>query len=193
MDTQDKKPAVQEKIASLGTGVNALDTFGMIVFFVVIVEIVLLIGLNIYEKSRIDKLTTEINTTSGVLNSADYKTINDQISDVIVGSDQLKVALNKRVPWSKMFTMINAVTPKNVKINSLSINETGTFKADGETTSLSSLADAMVAWKDGVGSVESPFSTVTLGGNGYTGDALSRKVTFSISGQIDVNLLKEQK
>ena len=193
MDAQDRKPVVEEKIASLSSGVSALDSFGVIIFFVVVVEIVLLIGLNIYEKSRIDSLTTKTNNIKTQLNSTENKTLNTQITDVIAGVDQLQTALDKRVPWSRLYTMINAVTPKDVKISNLSVNESGSYKADGETTSLTSLAKALVAWKDGVGEVKTPFSSVTLGGNGYTNDATSRKVNFSISGQIDLSLLKEQK
>ncbi|HUD21148.1 MAG TPA: hypothetical protein VMQ44_03725 [Candidatus Saccharimonadales bacterium] len=190
LDAQDKKHVVEEKIASIGTGVSALNTFGLIIFCVVLVEVLLLIFLNIYEKSRIDNLTGQINTSKTQLATSDYATINSQIDSVITGQTQLQAALNKKVPWSKFYTMLDAVTPKDVQLNNLSINDDGNFKADGETTSLTSLAKAMVAWRDGTGAVKTPFSTITLGGNGYTNDATNRRVAFSITGQIDLGIVK---
>ena len=193
IDQHDRKPVAQEAIATLSSGVNALDTFGVIIFFVVIVEIVLLIGLNIYEKSRIDSLTGTISKTQTELNSDADKTINNQIGDVVVGADKLKTALDAKVPWSKLFVMVNAVTPKDVVLHNFTVNDSGSFKADGETISLTSLAQAVVAWRDGTADIVTPFSSVTLGGNSYTNDATTRKVTFSISGQVNIEALRSAK
>ena len=189
MDTHDRAhtPVETEKepIASIDDVAKPLDTFGKIVFLVIVVEIVLMAGLNLYQKSRIDSLTATLQTRQDELKSPEFATLNKQVEEVLLGSEKLASILASKTDWTVFYRKLNEVTPKNVRLSTINITDTGSFKADGETASLSSLAVALVAWKQGTDNVTTPFSNLTLTSNGFTSDGAARRVTFSVSGQVD--------
>lgn len=192
MDTQDRRhdQEPKEDIASVEAGKPVIDSFGTLVFFVVVVEIVLVIFLNLYQKSRISTLTTKLQADKTALAAPENATLNTQVNEVLDGSDQLKNVLSSKTHWSKFYTYLNAVTPKSVKLSGLSISEAGTFRAEGTTSSLSTLAQLLVAWRDGTDSVPTPFSSLDLNSNGFSDNGGAHLVTFSISGQINTGILK---
>ena len=192
MDTQDRRHAggKGEEIASVETTKPVIDTFGMLVFFIVVAEIILVIGLNLYQKSRINTLSDQLQTTRTALAAPDNATINSQVNEVLDGSDQLKAVLSQKTRWSKFYTLLNAVTPKNVKVTGLSIADTGAFRAEGSTGTLTDLAALMVAWRQGTSDIATPFSAVNLSSNGFSDQNGHRVVTFSISGQVNTGVLQ---
>lgn len=192
MDTQDRRHLGQpkEEIASVEGGKPVIDTFGVLVFIIVVVEIVLVFGLNLYQKSRVESLTTKLQEVSNELRLPENATLNTQVSEVLSGGDRLQTVLNSKVRWSKFYTLLNAVTPKNVKLTGLSITDSGAFRAEGNTSSLSDLAKLVVAWRDGTPAIATPFTTVALNSNGFSDSGGSRVVTFSISGSVNTGALK---
>lgn len=194
MDTHDRvhTPAdsTQEPIATIDDVAKPLDTFGKIVFLIIVVEILLMVGLNLYQKSRITSLQTNLAARQSDMNSPEFKTLNSQVEDVLSGAEKLQSILAGKTDWTMFYKKLNAVTPKNVRLTTINITESGTFKADGETASLSSLAIALVAWKQGTDAAPTPFSSVTLTSNGFTNDGAARRVTFSVSGQVDAGRLQ---
>ena len=192
LDTQDRRHSGQprEDIASVEAEKPVIDTFGILVFLVVVVEIVLVFGLNLYQKSRVESLTTQLQEAQGALRLPENATLNTQVSEVLAGGDKLKNVLDSRVRWSKFYTVLNGVTPQNVKLTGLSIADSGAFRAEGSTSSLSDLAQLLVAWKDGTSAISSPFSAVSLNSNGFSDSGGKRVVTFSISGSVNTGALK---
>lgn len=192
MDQEKQQSAnrTQEAIASLESGVSAFETFGRVIFFVVLVEVVLAMGLNFYQKSRIKTYTQKIDEIRAEINTPDYATINNQVEQVLAGSEKLKIALNSKVQWSKFYTQLNAVTPKDVRLTSVTISDGGAVKLDGETASLSSLAKLIVAWNQGTPSATTPFTGVTLASNGFSEQEGSRRVIFSVTGQVNTGGLR---
>lgn len=188
MDRQDQNK--QEDIATVEAAKNPFDTFGVAIFLVVLVEVVLLFGLNLYYKSRTESLSQKLNEHQATLASAEFSTLNTQLEEVLEGQELLKTALASRVKWSNFYSMLNAVTPKNVRINNIQVGNTGTFRADGETASLSSLAQAIVAWQEGSPSAPTPFSNVALSSNSFSNVDGRRVVIFSITGTADMGRLK---
>lgn len=194
MDQQDrlitKEPREQDPIASVDDTGKPLDVFGKIIFIVVAIEIALIFGLNFYQTSKIEKLENDIQQAKTELNSTDYKTLNTQVEEVLTGSEKLSNVLASKLNWNGFYSKLNAVTPKNVKLSAINITGNGAFKADGETASLSSLAQLLVSWQNGTQSSVTPFTSVTLTSNGFTSGEGSRRVTFSISAQIDLSKVK---
>jgi len=192
LDTHDKRHVDSEKaeIASVHSGKPIIDTFGTVIFFVVVVEILLVFGLNLYQTSRIESLNTKLSGLKQTIAQKENATLNTQINEVLDGSDNLRTVLESKVKWSKFYTLFNAVTPKNTRVVSLNITESGTFNAEGVTTSLSDLAKVLVAWDKGTDSISSPFTSVTLNSNGYTEEDGNRVVTFTVSGSIIKGVLK---
>ncbi|HSX42146.1 MAG TPA: hypothetical protein VLE93_02225 [Candidatus Saccharimonadales bacterium] len=185
------QPQLKEDIAAVTANTYTIDTFGTIIFFVVLVQIILLVGLNLYQKSRISSANKTLAAKQTLLQTANYKTINDEVNQVLSGNTLLASALSSKVDWGKFYSQLNAVTPKNVQLTTLSITDAGQFKADGKTASLDSLAKALVVWQQGQARTPTPFSTVTLATNGFTAATSgSRQVTFSISGQINLGVLR---
>ena len=191
MDTHDKKhtDSGQAEIAAVKAGKPIIDTFGTVIFFVVVIEIILIFGLNLYQDSRIKSLSSRLTTQKQTLSTAENVTINTQINEVLDGADSLKTVLNGKVKWSKFYTLLNAVTPKNSRVTALNITESGTFNAEGVTTSLSDLAKVLVAWEKGTDSIQTPFANVVLNSNGYSEVDGNRIVTFSVSGSVITGLL----
>jgi cell division protein FtsL len=191
---QDQSPhqraSEQEKIASVESDFGTFSSFGVIIFVIVIVQIAVMILLNVYQNSRYEKASNEIATIQSQLNDSTHKKVNNQVNDITAGLSRLGGVLDSRIKWSSFYTQLNTVTPKNVKLNSISVSESGTFKADGITDSMSSLAQLIVAWQKGSDTVTTPFSSVSLGSNGYVVEGGVRKVSFSISGQIILGGLK---
>ena len=192
MDTQDRRHLGQSKedIASVEAEKPVIDTFGILVFLVVVVEIVLVVGLNMYQQSRIESLSAKLQEANTELRLPENATLNTQVSEVLAGGDKLKTVLDSRVRWSKFYTVLNGVTPKNVKLTGLSIADSGAFRAEGNTSSLSDLAKLIVAWRDGTSAIATPFTVVSLNSNGFSDSGGKRVVTFSISGSVNTGVLK---
>lgn len=195
MDRQEGQPgaaaaAPQEEIASVSQPSYSIDNFGTIIFVVVVVEILIMIGLNFYQTSRIHSLTTQKNAVQTKLASANYATLNNEVNQVLSGNQQLQVILASKVKWSVFYNELNNVTPKTIQFTTFSIAQNGTFKADGKTDSLQTLAKALVAWQHGVGDVKTPFASVILSSDSLANGSGNRQVTFSISGQINTGSLR---
>lgn len=191
MEQQHPQPgtAHQERIEPLRATESALDHFGMIIFFVIVLEVAMLFGLNLYQDSRTKTLNTQLGEKKAQLASSDNVTINNQIEEVLSGADKLGTVLNTRVQWSNFYRQLDAVTPKNVKLTTFSLGDSGVFRADGFTPSLSTLATAMVAWTSGVTGHPTPFSSIILNSNGYTAHGAGRIVSFSVSGNVNIGAL----
>ncbi len=197
MESHDKQPVVpapaedtQDRISSLEDASKTLNSFGVIIFYVVLVEIALMFFLNLYQTSRYKTLNTELDTLRGTLNSVEYSTLNAQVEEVISGAEKLDMVLGAKVKWSSFYTQLNAITPKDVKLGTINIGSDGSFKAEGETASLTSLARALVSWNQGTVSVSTPFSTIKLNSNGFVAKAGGKRVSFTISGQINLGRLR---
>ncbi|MEX0594540.1 MAG: hypothetical protein WD157_00340 [Patescibacteria group bacterium] len=182
--------APQDKISSLTDAAKTLNSFGVIVFFVIVIEIILLFGINLYQNARFKSLSNNLTDLRTTLSGPEYQTINDQVESVISGTDRLQVVLATKVKWSNFYQMLNAVTPKDVKLDTINITSDGTFKADGKTKSLTSLAQALVAWNGGVATTPSPFTVIKLNSNGFVSSDGGRQVSFTISGQVDLGSVR---
>lgn len=180
----------QDRISLLEDASKTLNSFGVTVFFVVLAEIILLFGLNLYQQSRFKTLTGELDTLRSSLNSAEYRTLNSQVEEVIAGAEKLDMVLAAKVKWSNFYAQLNAITPKDVKLNSFNISADGSFKADGETTNLTSLARALVTWNQGTPSVATPFTVIKLNSNGFVAKSGGKRVNFTISGQINLGRIR---
>ncbi|MEK7171067.1 MAG: hypothetical protein AAB774_02075 [Patescibacteria group bacterium] len=192
MDTHDRKHSDKEgaDITSVDAGKSVIDGFGFVIFFIVVVEILLLIGLNLYQKSRITTLSEKLAADQTALSLPENRTINTQVNEVLDGSDKLKNVLASKVKWSKFYVLLNAVTPKNVHLTSLAIAEGGTFRAEGDVGSLNDLAKLIVAWNQGTDAIPTPFSAISLNNNGYSSQGETRIVTFSVSGTVNTGVLQ---
>lgn len=194
LDPQEQQrpiaPELKQDIAAVAPAGYTIDSFGTIIFVVVVVQIVILVGLNLYQKSRAASLQKTLASKQAQLQTPTYKTANDQVNQVLSGNAQLAAALAGKVHWDKFYTELDAVTPKNVQLTTLSIAANGSFKADGRTGSLDNLAKALVAWQQGVGTTVTPFASVTLASDGFGASGSNRQVTFSINGQVNLGALK---
>lgn len=194
MEQEQQKPksveAPQERIASLEDASHALSSFGTVIFFVIVFQIVLMFGLNLYQSARVSSLDNNLNEMRSTLNSADYQTVNKQVEEVISGNEKLRTVLASKVKWSSFYSLLNQSTPQDVVIRTINVTSDGSFQADGETSSMSSLAKAIVAWNGGTSSVQSPFNTVVLNSNNFVSSGDQRRVGFTISGQINLGVLR---
>lgn len=190
MDKHDRQHEKQTEIEPISTGKSPLESFGTVIFVVVVVQIILLAGLNLYQKGRINTLTQSLEELKAELSSASYRTLQTQVEEVLRGSETLKSVLSTKVKWSNFYRQFNAVTPRNVRLTTLNITESGFITGEGRTTSLSALAQALVAWQSGAGEIKSPLSSVSLINNGYITEGSNRLVSFSITGQINIGGLK---
>lgn len=189
---QTQPQPTRAPIAPVSPVSRPLDTFGKIVFLIILLEAALMIGINMYENSRITTVSDSVAQKSKQLATNDYATINKQVDDVVAGQNKLQIVLANKLDWTLFYTNLNSITPKDTRITSISVSNTGAFKASGETASLTSLAKALVAWQSGVTGVTTPFSSVTLVNDGYSVTNGARKVTFSISGQVNLSKLGAQ-
>lgn len=181
---QEGEPKGEREVSSLTSGKSTFDSFGTVIFLVVILEIALMFFLNLYEKNRIEKLDTQISEAQQILKQAENAAISRQIDEVIAGNELLKTVLAGKVRWSSFYGSLNAVTAKNVRLISTNLTETGSFQAEGETDSLASLAHALVAWNKGTNDTSTPFSSVSLNSNSYAEVDGKKMVSFSITGQV---------
>ncbi len=188
MTTRDQKD--QEEIAQVEATKSPFDTFGVAIFLVVLVEILLLVGLNLYQKSRSQTIGNKISENQKTLALPEYAGLNTQLEEVLAGQKLLQTVLASKVNWSQFYAMLNAVTPKNVKVNSVQLNTNGTFRLEGETQTMSSLAQALVAWQKGSTAAPTPFTAAKLSNNGFATKDGNRIVSFSITGSLNLGVLK---
>jgi len=190
LDKHDRHQEKQEEIEPITSGKSPLESFGTALFVVVVVQAVLLVGLSLYQKSRIETLTRSLDELKNELASEPYRGLQTQVEEVLAGSETLKTVLSAKVRWSNFYRQLNAVTPKDIKLATLNVSESGIFTAEGRAASLSALAQALVAWQKGVGDIKSPFSSVSLVNNGYISEGSKSLVSFSVTGQINTGGLR---
>ena len=146
--------------------------------------------LNLYQESRIKKVAGVLAGYQQQLSQPDNKGVNTQIEEVLAGSKRLETLLASKVNWGRFYTLLNGVTPKNVKVNTVALTQDGAVKIDGQAESLPILAQAIVAWRDGAVGKPTPLSNLTLASNGYAVVDGKRVVSFSVTGQADLSKLK---
>lgn len=188
MDPQDHKK--QEEIAAVEPHKSPFDTFGVAIFLVVLVEIVVLVGLNLYQKSRFQSLSEQLSAHQTTLASAEYATLNTQLEEVLAGQKLLQGVLADKLKWPQFYAQLNASTPKNVKINSVQIGASGAYRIDAQTPTMTSLAQTLVAWQKGSAAAPTPFESAKLSSNSFGTDGGNRVVNFTVSGTINLARLK---
>lgn len=188
MDQQDRKK--QEEIAAVEPQKSPFDTFGVAIFLVVLVQLVVMFGLNIYQKGRFEKLSEQLSAHQTTLASSEYSTLNTQLEEVLAGQSLLQSALADKVKWAQFYTLLNNVTPKNVRVTSAQISTNGSYRIDGQTPTMTTLAQLLVAWQKGTDTAPTPFSTVELASNAFGTDGGNRTVNFSITGTINLGRLQ---
>ncbi len=188
MDQQDRKK--QEEIAAVEPHKSPFDTFGVAIFLVVLAQLIVIIGLNLYQKGRFTTMSDRLAQSQATLASPEYAGVNAQLDQVLAGQERLQKTLSTKVRWSQFYTLLNGVTPKNVRISALQLGEGGTFRADGQTPSMASLAQLLVAWQKGTETAPTPFSTVVLASNSIGAEGGDRAVNFSITGSVNLGRLQ---
>jgi cytochrome c-type biogenesis protein CcmH/NrfG len=188
VDQQDRKK--QEEIAAVEPHKSPFDTFGVAIFLVVVVQLVVMVGLNIYQKGRYQNLTDQLVAHQTTLASAENATLNTQLEEVLAGQTLLQSSLAEKVKWAQFYTLLNAVTPKNVRVTSAQVSTNGSYRIDGQTPTMTTLAQLLVAWQKGTEAAPTPFSTVELASNSFGTEGGNRTVNFSITGTINLGRLQ---
>lgn len=188
MDSQDRKK--QEEIAAVEPHKSPFDTFGVAIFLVVLVQLVVMVGLNIYQKGRFTNLSNQLSAHQTTLASAEYSTLNAQLEEVLAGQKTLESALAEKVNWGRFYGLLNSATPKNVRVTSLQVSTGGAIRIDGQTPTMSTLAHLLVAWQKGTDAAPTPFTTIELSGNSFGTEGGSRVVNFTMTGTVNVGGLK---
>lgn len=188
MDQQDRKK--QEEIAAVEPHKSPFDTFGVAIFLVVVVQLLVMVGLNIYQKGRFQNLTDQLSAQQTKLSSAEYVTLNTQLEEVLAGQSLLASSLSEKVKWAQFYTLLNNVTPKNVRVTSAQISTNGSYRIDGQTPTMTTLAQLLVAWQKGTSTAPTPFSSVELASNSFGVEGGNRSVNFSITGSINIGRLQ---
>lgn len=190
MDSQDRKKPEHEEIAAVEPHKGPFDTFGVAIFLVVLVQLVVMVGLNIYQKGRYQNLSEQLSAHQTTLASPEYSTLNTQLEEVLAGQKVLESVLAEKVQWSKFYTLLNGITPKNVRITSAQLGAGGSFRIDGQTPTLTTLAQALVAWQKGTAAAPTPFASAELASNSFGTEGTARVVNFSITGTINMGSLQ---
>ena len=193
MDNQDQTNQQYRTtpIASVEDVNRPANTNGYLLLAVVIIMAITLYTLNVYEKSHISTLNTQISNDQKTLSSSKYQTLNSQVNDIISGQQYLNSTLDSRLNWSAFYSSLNGVTPTNVSLTDVSITNAGAFMASGQAANLTSLATALVAWNKGTQSAVTPFSSVTLNGESLTTTSNGNTVvSFSVTGKVNLGALK---
>jgi len=188
LDQQDRKK--QEEIAAVEPHKSPFDTFGVAIFLVVLVQLVVMVGLNIYQKGRYQNLSEQLAAHQTTLASDQYSTLNTQLEEVLAGQNALETALAGKVKWAQLYTLLNAVTPKNVRVTSMQMGASGNYRIDGNTPSMTTLAQLLVAWQKGTAAAPTPFASVELASNSFATEGGSRVVNFSITGTFNLGRLQ---
>jgi hypothetical protein len=188
VDQQDRKK--QEEIAEVEPVKGPFDTFGVAIFLVVLVQLVVMMGLNIYQKGRFQNLSDQLTAHQTTLASEQYGTLNTQLEEVLDGQQLLQTALAQKVNWAQFYTLLNASTPKNVRVTSVQIGQNGSVRIDGQTPTLTTLAQLLLAWQKGTTAAPTPFSSVELSSNSYATEGSGRVVGFTITGTINLGRLQ---
>lgn len=146
--------------------------------------------LNLYQDSRIKTVAQELASHQQKLSQPENAKVNRQVEEVLAGSKRLETMLASKVNWGRFYVLLNGVTPKSVKVNSVALTSAGAAKVDAQTNSLPAVAQAIVSWRDGAADSRTPFSNVTLTGNSFAVVDGKRVVNFSVTGQADLSKLK---
>ncbi len=174
----------EDKVAEISSvKVSSAGSLGVLILIATIIGILGTGGFYVYKISRQTKLDEAIkkyNNLTTEVNSSDLKKLASDLQEIQDGQKSLKDAMDSRVYWSKFWNRLSAVTPKNVFLGSLSIDEANTVSLNGSAPDLTSIAKYMVSMK------KSPlFSDIKLGntsvknqagGPGLTAFAITFKI-----------------
>jgi len=171
----------QEKIRPLPSGKSAIDTFGLATFVIVVILFGGMFLFNLFQDKKIATAQKNIQAYQTKLASKDYDDLNTKVEAVLTGDKILSNVLSSKKRWSQFYVKLNQITPKNVKIDALSVDDKGTVKLDGQTTNLTTLAQAIVAFQKGSDQAPTPLQAVTLASHSYAQDGPNRVVKFTLT------------
>lgn len=165
---------------------NFLGIFSIIALVIVLVAAIGLYIMKANKNSLLSTKTAEANGLIQQLNTPPLNSLNQQIIDLENGLGVFQSAMQGKVYYSKMFSELGRITPKNVRLTAFSMDETGAIKVSGEADDFSSVAKFVKSMQD------SPdFSGVKLVSSTVSETVGTGKVTFSVTSKVNTNLLKE--
>ena len=172
------------KIESMSSNPDGMNTFTKMFLIATVIFVVGHLAFFLYylaNNSTIKTKTDELATVTTKLTA--LKTVEQDAETLIAANQGLTQYYNDRIDRKKLWTELDSRLLKKAQITSFTIDEKGTFNMSGQTDSLTNLAKTMVSYRD-----STSFKNTKLTGTSFSiDDKRAIKVTFSLSGQVDLN------
>lgn len=153
--------------------------------FIALIGTFILYSLNITTASQIKAEESKIVTLKSQINNPPLSETNNQIKRINSSLQGYKTALGKQDDYSLFLTELANVTPKDIKLDSLAVDEKGGIRLTGRGPTFESVGKARLAY------VGWPFLTGTV----LDSVGISDKddvVVFNLSGTIKKELLRAE-
>ena len=163
---------------------NYLGIFSIIALFLVLISAVGIYIMKANKNSLLETRNTEANNFIQQLNTAPLDSLNKQIVDLQNGLTIFQTAMQGKIYYSKMFSELEKITPKNIRLTTFSMDENNTVKMGGEANDFSSVAKFIKSLQN-----SSDFTAVQLVSSNVSELSESGKTTFTLTSKLNTNAL----
>ena len=171
------EPQVPQSKSSIKLGSVTALAVGIVAIFAVMAF--LIFSSNQVQKVRVKSMEEKISVADQQL--ASLKTVDDQAKAIYGQVKNLKSARDEVNLWSQVMGQISLTLVKSIKIDSLSLDQTGMVSMNGKARSLSALAKLITAIEG-----NDKFSAISVSDVGVQ----SGVITFTIKMDFSSTLLK---
>lgn len=162
-------------------------SFSIILAILVLVGTFLTYWLGVAKSSKLKTLESQLADLGSQLSAKEMKEAETKLNNLASQLSGLQKALREKTVWSKLFSELQSVTPKDVRYTNFSLAEDGTVSLSGETNSYTSLAKFLVAMKG-----SDKFTDLKLSSSALQKKEQETKLTFAVSLKVKTATLTEK-
>ena len=167
-------------------GQKVLLIFHSIIFILVVISSVIFYLLKVDKNSTLKAKELQLQGLNQELNSTELANYNKDIEVFQKGISSYNSFVSSGIPFSKFFSKIKSLTPKEVRFDNLSVSKTKEVISNGESTDISSLAALMVSLNS-----SSIITDIKLSSVAQSGITNSKSVKFTLIGRLDEKNLEK--
>lgn len=169
-------PRPKLEFPSIDEGPNYTNIFTVIVAVIFLVAGILLYVLQTTKTSALKTKESMVQDLTKQLNTTDMLALDKKVQDLQSGIGAYSTALTGKLYWSNLFTVLQKVTPKNVKFTAFAVDENKLVKITAETTIFNEIAILTRSLEN-----STSFSDVKLVSSTAVDSTTGSKINFAIS------------
>lgn len=182
-----RSPAAVRPLADVGTVTSVhrpwFAILAVISFFLALIGTFVIYSFNVSTGARLASATTAVEDVRAQLAAPPYSDIEKQVNLIEQLLSGYRTAVASQVDYGPFIDSLATVTPKNMTIDSLTLDDKGVLRLTGLTNSFESAGKAHLAYKESVYLQNVMLESINLNDKDGT-------ISFSLTGQLQKDRLK---